>query len=198
MRNDAAVTTSAIEEAGPAIPQRVYATGMLLGLGAILMFFMALVSAWVVRRGLSGSALEAPLELPNRLLGWNTLVLIASSVALDAARRRLRAGAEGKFRAWWFAATVLGLGFLAGQVEAWRIIAGQGVFLASNPDASFFYVFTAAHGIHLLGGIAGLLMIALRPLRQLTKATATRVAAMYWHFLTIIWIGIFVLLVWAA
>ncbi|MGH9354020.1 MAG: cytochrome c oxidase subunit 3 [Terriglobia bacterium] len=187
-----------MEPVDPAIPQRVYPTGMLLTLGAILMFFAALISAWVVRKGLSASLLEAPIALPWRLLSLNTALLVTSSIALEASRRLLRAGEPAKFRTWWYAATALGMAFLIGQFAAWRTLAGQGIYLlASNPDASFFYLFTGAHALHLIGGIAGLLVVALRPLRQLTRATATRIAAMYWHFLTLIWVSIFLLLIFA-
>ena len=184
--------------AQPAIPQRVYPTGMWLALGGILMFFAALVSALVVRKGLSTSVTEGPLELPNGLLAMNTLVLIVSSVALEVARREFAKRLTEKFRNWWYAATVLGLMFLVGQAVAWQAVSAKGIYAASNTDASFFYLLTAAHAIHLAGGIAGLLAVALKPLRQLSLATATRVAAMYWHFLTAIWAGIFVLLMYAS
>lgn len=182
----------------PAIPQRVYPTGMWLALGGILMFFAALASAWVVRKGLSTSVTEAPLELPSPLLTMNTIVLLASSMVLEVARRKLQKHEMESFRSWWSAATVLGLMFLVGQTVVWKAMEAKGVYMASNPDASFFYLFTVAHAIHLLAGVAGLLVVAFKPLRQLTLATATRVAAMYWHFLTAIWVGIFVLLTFAS
>ena len=190
----AALTTEPVESA---IPPRVYPTGMVLTLGAILMFFTALISAFVVRKGLSTSPLEGPIALPWRLLSSNTALLLASSGTLEASRRFLRAGETAKFRAWWYAATALGVAFLVGQFAAWRVLASQGIYLASNPNASFFYLFTGAHAFHLIGGIVGLLIVALKPLRQLTRNTATRIAAMYWHFLTIIWASIFLLLIFA-
>ncbi|MGH9574234.1 MAG: cytochrome c oxidase subunit 3 [Candidatus Acidiferrales bacterium] len=187
-----ALATEPIE---PAIPQRVYPTGMILTLGAILMFFTALISAFVVRKGLSTSPLEGPIGLPWRLLSINTALLVASSITLEASRKFFRAGDGAKFRTWWYMATALGVAFLIGQFAAWRVLAGQGTYLASNPNASFFYLFTGAHALHLLGGIIGLLVVPLRPLRRLTQSTATRVAAMYWHFLTFVWAGIFLLLI---
>lgn len=193
-----AISSEGIAAAQPAIPQRVYPTGMWLALGGILMFFAALVSAWVVRKGLSTSVTEGPLELPSQLLTMNTIVLFASSVTLEGARRKLPKGETESFRSWWFAATVLGLMFLVGQTVVWKAMEARGVYMASNPDASFFYLFTGAHAIHLIGGVAGLLVVAFKPLRQLTLVTATRVATMYWHFLTAIWVGIFVLLMFPS
>jgi cytochrome c oxidase subunit III len=177
-----------------AIPQRVYPTGMLLAIGAILMFFTALISAFVVRKGLSTSVLESPIGLPWRLLSVNTVLLVGSSVALEASRRFLKTGEAPKFRTWWYVATALGTAFLIGQFAAWRAVYNQGSYLASNPNAAFFYVFTGAHALHILGGIAGLLIVALKPPRQLTRNTATQIAAMYWHFLTLVWAAIFAVL----
>jgi cytochrome c oxidase subunit III len=182
----------------PVIPQRAYATGMWLALAGILMFFTALVSAWVVRRGLSTSAFEAPLDLPRGLLAFNTAVLVASSATLEVSRKRFKAGLSGQFRRFWRISAGLGVTFVALQVVIWHILEGQGVYLASNPDASFFYLFTASHAIHLAGGIAALFIVAAKPLRQLTFATAVRVSAMYWHFLTLVWIGLFALLTVAS
>lgn len=182
------------EQTAPAIPQRVYPTGMFLALGAILMFFMALISAWVVRKGLSTPSLEPPIGLPWPLLTFDTIILLISSATLEAARLNQNASNPIAFRKWWYIATALGLAFLVGQFAAWRILAHQGIYLATTPDASFFYLFTGAHAVHLLGGVLGLLIVARKPLHQLTLATATRVATMYWHFLTVVWLSIFLVL----
>jgi cytochrome c oxidase subunit III len=190
--------SNSIASEEPVIPQRAYATGMWLALAGILMFFTALVSAWVVRKGLSANAVEAPLDLPHGLLAFNTAVLVASSVTLEVSRRRLKAGLSDPFRHFWLISAGLGVIFVAGQATVWRILAGQGVYLASNPDASFFYLFTASHAIHLAGGVAALVVVAIKPLRHLTLATAVRVARMYWHFVTLVWICLFALLTVAS
>jgi len=173
--------------------QRAYVTGMAVALCGILLYFASLLSAWVVRKGLAGGP-EVPLDLPETLLGANTFVLIFSSAMLVLARRRLRAGNERGFRASWQAAIGIGSVFLLGQAMAWRQLAARGVFLASSPDASFFYLLTASQAVHLIGGIAGLIAAAWWPLRRMTRATAVKVAAMYWHFLAAVWTCVFVLL----
>ncbi len=175
------------------VPQRTYLTGLTMGLAAILMFFMAFVSAFIVRKGLSNDWRAFP--LPS-ILYVNTLILLASSFTIQAARRRLaRADAAG-FRHWWFMTTALGLLFLAGQWTAWRQLAREGVYLATNPSSSFFYVLTAAHGLHLLGGIVALVAIAFWNWKRarITRATAAEMAAVYWHFLDGLWIFLFLLL----
>jgi cytochrome c oxidase subunit 3 len=173
------------------VPQRTYITGMTVGLGGILMFFMALVSAYIVRKDIPNSGWHS-IAVP-RILWLNTAILIASSFTLTRARKLLRAHDEQGFRHWWSVTTILGVFFLAGQVIAWRQLAAAGLFLSTNPSSSFFYVFTAAHGVHLLGGVIALAWIMFRPLHRLTRGTATEVAAMYWHFMDGLWVFLFLL-----
>jgi cytochrome c oxidase subunit 3 len=176
------------------VPQRTYVTGMTVGLGGVLMFFMSLVSAFIVRKA---NADWAVLAIP-RILWLNTAILIASSFTLVRARKRLGAGDNTSFRHWWTVTTILGIFFLAGQIVAWRQLVAQGLFLATNPSSSFFYVFTVAHALHLLGGVIALISLALRspsrPFRRLTLATAAEVAAMYWHFMDGLWVFLFLVL----
>jgi cytochrome c oxidase subunit III len=183
---------AAAPQRAPESPQRTYVIGMVIAMGAIVMFFIALVSAFVVRKGFPNSDWQS-LELP-RVLWLNTLILLASSATLAGARKNLVARREDAFRHWWGVTAILGLFFLAGQVIAWRQLAAAGVFLATNPSGSFFYVFTVAHGLHLLAGIAALLTVAIRPSRHLTRGTATEIVAIYWHFMDALWVGLFLLL----
>jgi cytochrome c oxidase subunit 3 len=174
-----------------AIPQRTYVTGITIAMGAILMFFMALISALIVRKGVSND--WRAFELP-RILWLNTLVLLASSATIVRARKALaREDAEG-FHHWWAVTTLLGLFFLAGQLIAWRQMVAAGWYVATNPSSSFFYVLTAAHGLHLLGGIVALLYVGWLRLRKLTMATATEVVSLYWHFMDGLWVFLFLIL----
>lgn len=179
--------------AAAAIPRRKYFTGVTLALAAILMFFMALTSAYIVRKGLGGD--WRALQLP-RILWLDTLVLVASSFTLERARRSQREGSALGFNRWWTLTTVLGCVFLAGQVVAWRQLAAAGVFLASNPASSFFYVLTAAHGAHLVGGILALLYVAFRAWSRsrITQSTAAELVSVYWHFMDGLWVYLFLLL----
>ena len=180
--------------ATPAIPQRVYPTGMLVALCGILMFFAALISAWVVRHGFAEAGAETPLEFPRLLLEMNACVLIVSSATLRIARWRFMAGRREAFRGWWSASLGLGILFLAGQSAVWWRLRGTGVFLRSNPDASFFFLLSGAHALHVLGGIAGLVAVGYRPLRRVELGSGVRICVMYWHFLAAMWIAILVLL----
>jgi len=188
----------------PAIPQRAYFTAISMGLGAILMFFMALISSYIVRKGLGGD--WQALRLPS-ILWLNTLVLLASSGTIEFARRHLSAGEPADFRRWWRITTALGGIFLLGQWQAWRQLVAAGVYLASNPSSSFFYVLTAAHGVHLLGGIVALVYVAFRAWpapstalgaaaarSRITQSTAAEITSIYWHFMDGLWVFLFLLL----
>jgi cytochrome c oxidase subunit 3 len=172
---------------------RVYFTGIWLALAAILMFFMALVSAYIVRKGTSNDwRVVAPLP---RILWLNTAVLLLSSWALEASHRAWEREDAKAFRGWWATATGLGVLFLAGQWAAWREWAAAGVYLATNPSSSFFYLLTAAHGLHLAGGLAALLYVLSRGWIRLRASggVAAEVAGIYWHFMDGLWV--FLLLV---
>jgi cytochrome c oxidase subunit 3 len=157
------------------------------------MFFVALASASIVRKGLANADWQ-PFELP-RILWLNTLILMASSATLAHSRRRLLARKFDESRHWWGVTTILGIFFLVGQVIAWWRLASLGVFLSTSPNGSFFYVFTVAHGLHLLDGIAGLVAVEWRLPKVMLRNTATQVVALYWHCMTVLWLGVFLFLV---
>jgi cytochrome c oxidase subunit 3 len=147
----------------------------------------------VVRRGLSDD--WASMAKPPILL-LNTAILLASSVALDLARRALKSRDRTKFNRWWTAATILGFLFLGGQALAWSQLNAAGVFISSNPSSSFFYVLTVAHAIHLLGGVTALFYVDVQALRLRlgpAKRTIIDVSAIFWHFLAGLWLYLMVL-----
>src|SRR5205814_9687034 len=135
---------------GRGASRRASLTGLMVLLAAVVMFFAALTSAFVVRRGMSNDWVST--EFPP-VLWVNTAVLLASSAVLELARRSLKAGKRESFNRLWIAGSALGVLFLIGQYAAWRNLAAQGIYLATNPSSSFFYVLTAAHAIHLIGGV---------------------------------------------
>jgi cytochrome c oxidase subunit III len=172
-------------------PNRYY-TGIAIAIVSVLMFFMALASAFLVRKG---GADWVPVHIP--LLLWvNTAVLLASSFTLQLARKRLADDDSRGFRNFWLVTTVLGVCFLIGQLLAWRILVRQGVYLASNPASSFFYIFTGAHAVHLLGGVGALVYVALRNFdaAKVTRTVAADVTSYFWHFLDGLWVFLLVLL----
>ncbi|HKV60575.1 MAG TPA: cytochrome c oxidase subunit 3 [Candidatus Acidoferrum sp.] len=173
-------------------PKR-YSTAIALGLIAILMFFMALASAFIVLR--RGSGVWITIHLPA-IVWANTGVLLASSFTLGVARKRLALADVLGFKRFWFVTTVLGFLFVAGQLVAWRQLVAQGVYIASNQASSFFYIFTGAHAVHLLGGVGGLVYVLARKFgeKDISRSIAAEVASYYWHFMDGLWIFLLALL----
>ncbi|HEY6943515.1 MAG TPA: heme-copper oxidase subunit III [Candidatus Acidoferrum sp.] len=172
---------------------RRFSTAIAIAIVSILMFFMALASAFLVLH--HGSKVWVAVHLP-RILWANTAVLLASSFALERARLRLSLGDVPGFRKLWLMTTVMGFLFVAGQLVAWRQLVAQGVYIASNQASSFFYIFTGAHGVHLLGGVAALLFVLLRNFQksQISRSLAAEITSYYWHFMDGLWIFLFALL----
>src|ERR1043166_38288 len=133
-----------------------------------------------------------------RIGGW---VAIVSSCTIEIARRSLRQQRDQVYGRWLTNTVVLGIGFVVSQLVAWRQLVKQGVYLAGNPYSSFFYLFTAAHGVHLLGGLLALafLLVRTRQKRETVEAELRRVGSadavsLYWHFMDVLWIALFLLL----
>jgi cytochrome c oxidase subunit III len=171
---------------------RRYSIAIGLAMVSILIFFLAMVVAFVILERFNTAWI--PAHLP-RILWGNTGVLIASSITLELARRNLVADNLQKFQLFWRLTTALGILFLAGQVIAWWELVHSGVFISSQAS-SFFYIFTGAHGVHLAGGIAALLYVSFRKFEQarISRTAASQVASYYWHFMDGLWVILFALL----
>ena len=166
-------------------------------LASITMTFAAFTSALIVRQG---AALDwRHLTLP-RILYFNTLLLLASSVTLEIARRRVgafMAGARTSISVaerWLYITLSLGLLFVAGQYVAWLQLRSQGLYLATNPNSSFFYVLTAMHGLHVLGGLGGLVRVISRLKRSVLRKSTLDATSLYWHFMDVLWLYLLILL----
>ncbi len=183
----------AVQEYAP-VPSR---TGIWVGLAAISMSFAAFTSALIVRQGASLDWRH--LTLPP-VLYLNTLVLLASSVTLEIARRRVAVFMGGARTSdanparWLHVTAFLGVVFVAGQYAAWLQLRSRGLYLATNPNSSFFYVLTAVHALHVLGGLGGLTYV-LRKLHHVVLRRSTLDSfSYYWHFMGILWVYLLLLL----
>jgi len=175
-----------------------YRIGTWVALASILMMFTALSSAYIVRAASSND--WQPLKMPRILLLSTALILISSGT-LETARRKLKSASHSAHRRWLLVTVALGFGFLGSQLLAWRQFVQQGIYVASNPHSSFFYLLTATHGAHLLGGLIALVYLAfrVRAAREdyfaVEKAQAgTDAVTIYWHFMDFLWLYLFVLL----
>lgn len=193
---------------------------LLLALSSVSVLFVTLTVLFVLMRHGAG-ILDAhsgnfvrewiPIELPIGLLMLNTLVLLASSITLEMARRSVARemvlapvrsipgiALDREFGIPWLSITIaLGLLFLFGQWEAWRALEDQGFHIFSGVPSPFFFILTGAHAVHLAGGIvvllyAGMISLVRRSIER--RRIVIEVAAWYWHFMGVLWIYIFILL----
>ncbi|HEY2961214.1 MAG TPA: cytochrome c oxidase subunit 3 [Pyrinomonadaceae bacterium] len=175
-----------------------YRIGMWVGLASVAMMFTSLSSAYIVRSASSNDWTMLPMP---RVLLVSTALILASSATIEAARRKLRAALNALYSRWLFVTVLLGLAFLGAQLVAWRQLARQGVYLATNPHSSFFYLLTGAHAVHLMGGLLGLTFLWLRSRRPVIekeliarRKAVTDAVTIYWHFMDALWIYLFLLL----
>ena len=172
-------------------------TAIWIVLAAISMSFAALTSALIVRKG--GAVDWRHFTLPS-ILYLNTVVLLASSITLELGRRRVAAymgslrGSSAEASRWLYATLGLGMLFVAGQYLAWRQLNAQGLYLATNPSSSFFYVFTAGHALHVLGGLAGLSRVIFKLNRHTLRRSTLDATSRYWHFMDVLWVYLLLLL----
>ena len=172
-----------------------YRLTMWMVLAAIVMMFGALSAAYVMVSEEQRTAVPMP-----RMFFVSTALIIVSSVTFQRAKRSLLQDRDRPYLKWLLATLGLGIGFLASQLIGWRELAKAGVYFSGHPRSTFFYLATALHGGHLLGGIGLVFYLVIRRLRPLwplnaEKNTAwTRVVGLYWHTMDGIWIWLFALL----
>jgi len=184
---------------GTAVPAATVGLGVLLGVIAVL--FGLFVLALLVRaqlpdwQALAGTP-DAPLA--NAAPLWvNTALLALSSVALQAASSASRRGRTTATRLALAGAGLFALAFLVGQGWVWQQFVARGHFVASHPAASFFYLLTGLHGLHLAGGLVAWGRVTTRAWRAAANAgpdPGVALCARYWHFLLAVWLVLFALL----
>jgi cytochrome c oxidase subunit 3 len=156
--------------------------------------FALFVSAYAMRLGVAD---WTPLPRP-RLLMLNTGLLVAASLAMEWTVHAARRSEAAQVRRGLAASGVLTLGFLAGQLVVWKQLNAAGFFVDSSAASSFFYLLTAVHGLHVLGGLVAWARASARAWRS-ADAARTRLAvelcATYWHYLLAVWLVLYALLV---
>ena len=177
--------------------------GMIGWIASLVMFFTALILAFAIP--LSDVEIDEAIVIPTAL--WiSTFLLLGSGLTMIASRYQLRRAKIEQYRILLYATTALGLAFVISQaIGAWDLFQ-QGIYTQANPRGSAFYTFTGIHGLHLIGGIGGLLYL-LASIRNLTSEEEqplrkarlrAQMAAWYWNFVVVSWLVLFGFLIhWA-
>lgn len=172
-------------------PPGLYRVGLLTACISISAFFIALVIAYYWRK--MTPPFWDPVPIPSTLR-LSTILIMISSVTFETARQLFRRGRYRAASPFFLATASLGAAFLASQLTAWRSLIMHGAFLAKNPHSSFFYIFTGLHAAHLIGGLVLLFVVVLGASK---RRELVDVATQYWHFLGVLWLALYYVLMTA-
>jgi cytochrome c oxidase subunit III len=183
-------------EAGSTLSLPPAKLGLLILLAVITSLFGLFISAyWMRMEHAHGDWI--PLAVP-RVLWLNTSLLILSSAGMQWASGAARRSQAKRVRVALITGGAFAWAFLAGQLLAWRQLSASGYFVASNPAVAFFYLLTAVHGLHLLGGLfvwGKTVTRMARPGAELIDVrSSVELCTVYWHFLLLVWLVLFAVL----
>jgi cytochrome c oxidase subunit 3 len=183
-----------------AAPRKGSESGIWIALFAITMSFAAFTSALFIRQA---SADWTHLAVPP-ILFVSTAILLVSSFTMEMSRRGFdgkstsqisQVNERGRGLILLSITLFLGLAFVSGQYLAWRQLAAQGLFLATNPNSSFFYLLTGVHALHVLGGVAALAyLLAQNAARGSVRRNLVNGVVIYWHFMAALWLYLLVVI----
>ena len=169
-----------------------------VAIGSILMMFAGLTSAYIVKRS---QASWLMLEIPI-IFWYSTAAILASSLTVQLSLKALKAREMMAYKRWLMITAVLGVLFLVLQIVGFKQFGANDIRLigaGSNASYSFLLAISGLHGLHVLGGVIALVVIAIMALRTTTRNYNTmplEVAATYWHFVDALWIYLFIFFNW--
>jgi len=182
-----------VEEANQPLAMNPKKFAMWLFCVSVVMVFGALTSAYIVRQA-EGNWAE--FDLP--LLFWiNTVVILVSSVSLHWAYLAAKQDRLETVKVALIITTILGASFLVGQFMGWVDLVNQRIYWVGNPSGSFVYVLSGLHGLHIIGGVAYLLIVLKSTFQYKVHSKSLNQIEMcvtYWHFLGGLWLYLFVFL----
>lgn len=182
------------------VPQRIHPHKfvMWVAIGGIVMMFAGLTSAYIVKKNQS-SWLQ--FDLPVEFY-YSTAVIVLSSITLFLSARALKAGEMGKYKILLTVTAVLGMAFLLLQYLGFKDLQAKNIALVgarSNSAASFLFVITFLHMMHVLGGVIALIVYRIKASNKITAETSLvpmEVLGTYWHFVDVLWIYLFLFYNW--
>lgn len=167
--------------------------GLWVFLAVVTSLFALFISAYAMRMKMGD---WSPMPKPG-LLWLNTAVLILTSVAMQWTRAAANRGQIDGVRIGLIAGGVLTFAFLAGQLVVWQQLNASGYFVAANPANAFFYLLTALHGLHLLGGLVAWGKTTVKVWRGVEVGEvrlSVELCTVYWHYLLLVWLVLFAVL----
>ncbi|MEU9606753.1 heme-copper oxidase subunit III [Streptomyces sp. NPDC017979] len=194
----ATATTVDIGHAHPPVNRpNLTSVGTIIWLSSELMFFAALFAMYFTLRSVKGASFwtEKADLLNFPFSATNTTILVLSSLTCQLGVFAAERGDVKKLRTWFIVTFIMGAIFIGGQVYEYTELVQHGLSLSSDPYGSVFYLTTGFHGLHVLGGLIAFLLVLGRTYaaRRFTheQATSAIVVSYYWHFVDVVWIGLF-------
>ena len=175
--------------------------GLWVFLGVATSLFALFMTAYYLRMGHGHAAGMVsdwhPIDKPV-ILWFNTTVLVLSSLAMQLAHRAAGLSQPDRASAHLIAGGAFAAMFLTGQLAAWQQLRAAGCFITSGPAGAFYYVLTAVHGLHLLGGLWVWFRTTARLWTRRAELIDVRLSidlcTTYWHYLLLVWLALFALL----
>jgi cytochrome c oxidase subunit 3 len=174
---------------------RAVETGLWLFMAVVSMLFALFITAYAMR--MDAAADWSSIAMPPQL--WlSSALLLAGGLLLQRAASAARTLHHARAQRWLLAGGMAAMAFLGSQLWAWQSLVDARVALAGNPAASFFYLLTALHGLHVIGGLVAWAATAATPAADEPRRRALHIGlcARYWHFLFAVWAVLFATLGW--
>lgn len=179
-------------------PSRLHAIrfGLWIAMASILMMFAALTSAYIVRKA-AGNWYE--FKLPVQFFA-STVCILLSSFFMERSYKNFKNNISDGYKSGILLACVFGIAFLIFQVISWKALFNQGITLDLNVSGSFLYALSGLHALHVLGGVAAIIVTVIVAFSLPFEATPARIFKMdlvrqYWHFVDLIWIYLLIFLI---
>ena len=167
--------------------------GMLIALGSFSMLFIALLASYGILRVRSGIWMSNTIETMPLTLAWvNTIVILISSITLFMASKANERENKIVTLNQIYTTITIGLVFLSLQIILWNVLINDGFTIKSHQAGSVFYMLSGLHGLHILGGIISLIWLVFKIRVNNVILKPIRLVSMFWHYLTLIWIVIFI------
>lgn len=170
------------------------------GLGSIVMMFAGLTSAYIVKKS---QANWLDFEMPSVFM-ISTVVILISSFTIQMASKKFKEQNENQYRGFLSLTAILGVVFMVLQIQGFMALQANSIALVgpkSNSAASFLFVITVLHLIHVFGGIIALIWISFRSFsnkNSMKNNLPVKLISSYWHFVDILWVYLFVFLHWVG
>jgi cytochrome c oxidase subunit 3 len=193
MSTDKIVDLRLVEEPKKPLAMNAKKFGMWLFLASVMMLFMSITSAYIVRQA-EGNWVY--FDLPS-LFYATSVIIVVSSITMQLAYFAVKKDSASTAKAMMLLTSILGVAFLVGQFFGWKQLVANSVYLVGNPSGSFLYILTGLHGLHVISAVIFLLIMLSAIFKGKAHSgnmTKMEMCTTYWHFLGGLWLYLFVFL----